>query len=139
MTFCRPTATDKIVPNHTTNLGNFPERNKPTSLCTKLTTLNNAINYEPVYEQLSQLNLSIYTPTNYILASKLSKYIDLDSEHSRRLSQSGREEGIRRLMSINLLKRMESSVNSFKLTVCRIYEQIYDTLKIIENYQPGLK
>ncbi|ABO50764.1 helicase domain protein [Desulforamulus reducens MI-1] len=123
----------------TTEIGNFPERNKPISLRTKLTTLNNAINYEQVYEQLSQLNLSIYTPTNYILASKLSKYIDLDSEHSRRLSQSGREEGIRRLMSINLLKRMESSVNSFKLTVRRIYEQIYDTLKIIENYQPGLE
>ncbi|WP_338013921.1 DEAD/DEAH box helicase [Desulforamulus profundi] len=121
----------------TSEIGKFPERNKPISLRTKLTTLNNAINYEQVYEQLMQLNLSIYTPTNYILASKLSKYIDLDSEHSRRLSQSGREEGIRRLMSINLLKRMESSVHSFKLTVRRIYEQIYDTLKSIENFRPG--
>ena len=84
-----------------------------------------------------QLNLSIYTPTNYILASRLAKYIDLGSEHSKRLSQSGREEGIRRLMSINLLKRMESSVHSFKLTVKRIFEQIYDTLELIDTFQAG--
>lgn len=118
-------------------IGSFPERNKPISLRPKLTTLSNAINYEQIYEQLMQLNLSFYTPSNYILASKLGKYIDQDSEHSKRLSQSGREEGIRRLMSINLLKRMESSVHSFKLTVKRIYDQIYDTLELIDSFQSG--
>ena len=118
-------------------IGNFPERKKPVSLRPKLTSLNNAINYEQIYEQLMLLNLSIYTPTNYILASRLGKYINLDSEHSNRLSQSGREEGIRRLMSINLLKRMESSVHSFKLTVQRIYDQMYETLDIIETFQSG--
>jgi hypothetical protein len=121
----------------TSEIGSFPERNKPVSLRPKLTTLSNAINYEQIYEQLMQLNLSIYTPTNYILASRLAKYIDLGSEHSKRLSQSGREEGIRRLMSINLLKRMESSVHSFKLTVKRIFEQIYDTLELIDTFQAG--
>jgi SNF2 family DNA or RNA helicase len=118
-------------------IGSFPERNKPLSLRPKLTTLDNAINYEQVYQQLMQLNLSIYTPTKYILSSRLDKYIDLDSEHSRHLSQKGREEGIRRLMSINLLKRMESSVHSFKLTVKRIYEQIYYTLGLIERFRSG--
>ena len=118
-------------------IGSFPERNKPLSLRPKLTNLNNAINYEQIYEQLMQLNLSIYTPTNYILPSRLGKYIDMDSEHSRQLSQKGREEGIRRLMSINLLKRMESSVHSFKLTVKRIYEQIHYTLDLIDSFRSG--
>lgn len=121
----------------TSEIGSFPERNKPISLRPKLTTLNNAINYKQIYEHIMQLNLSVYTPTNYILPSKLGKYIDLESEHSRRLSQSGREEGIRRLMSINLLKRMESSVHSFKLTVKRIYDQIYETLGLIDSFQSG--
>lgn len=123
----------------TSDIGSFPERIKPISLRPKLTTLNNALNYEQIYEQLGQLNLSIYTPTNYILSSKLGKYIDLDSENSKRLSQSGREEGIRRLMSINLLKRLESSVHSFKLTVKRIYNQIYDTLELINGFQSGIE
>ncbi|MBU9723640.1 MULTISPECIES: helicase-related protein [Bacillaceae] len=119
----------------TTEIGSFPKRNEPISRRPKLTTLNNAINYEQVYDQLSQLNLSLYTPTNYILPSRLSNYIDLDSEDSNRLSQSGREEGIRRLMSINLLKRMESSVHSFKLTVKRIYNQIIETLNVIKEFR----
>ncbi|CFW96068.1 SNF2-related [Syntrophomonas zehnderi OL-4] len=121
----------------TSEIGSFPERNKPISLRSKLTSLNNAINYEQIYEQLMLLNLSIYTPTNYILASQLGKYIDLALENSNRLSQSGREEGIRRLMSINLLKRMESSVYSFKLTVKRIYDQIYNVLELIDGFQYG--
>jgi SNF2 family DNA or RNA helicase len=121
----------------TSEIGGFPKREKPISLRPKLTALKNAINYEQIYEQLLLLNLSIYTPTNYILASKMSKYIDLDSEHSKQLSQSGREEGIRRLMSINLLKRMESSVHSFQLTVKRVYDQIYDTLDLIDSFPSG--
>ncbi len=121
----------------TSEIGSFPERNRPLSLRPKLTTLENAINYGEIYEQLMLLNLSIYTPSNYILASRLSKYIDLQSEHSQSLSQTGREEGIRRLMSINLLKRLESSVHSFKLTVNRIYDEIYDTLELIDNFITG--
>lgn len=119
----------------TSEIGSFPKRNRPLPLRPKLTTLNNAINYEQVYDQLMQLNLSIYTPTNEILPSKLAKYIDFESEHSNRLSQTGREEGIRRLMSINLLKRMESSVHSFTLTVKRIYDMICETIELIDNYK----
>lgn len=116
-------------------IGSFPRRNKPIALRPKLTTLNDAINYEQIYEQLMLLNMSLYTPTNYILPSRIDKYIDADSVDSARLSQTGREEGIRHLMSINLLKRLESSVYSFKLTVSRIYTQIKETLETIRNYQ----
>lgn len=121
----------------TSDIGSFPQRNKPISLRPKLTNKPNAINYQEVYSQLMALNLAIYTPSSYILASKMSKYIDPNSKLGKSLSQSGREEGIRRLMSINLLKRMESSVHSFKLTVKRIFDLYYDTLEQIANFQPG--
>ena len=45
------------------------------------------------------LNLSIYTPSNYILPSRLEKYNDLDQKKSGGISQKGREKGIRRLMN----------------------------------------
>ncbi|NEZ42604.1 helicase-related protein [Paenibacillus alvei] len=120
----------------TSEIGSFPERNKPISVRPKLTDKVNAINYQEVYLQIAELNLSIYTPSTYILASKLSKYIDPDSEHARTISQTGREQGIRRLMSINLLKRMESSVHSFKLTIQRIHNLYSDTLQQIEAFIP---
>ncbi len=117
-----------------TDIGTFPERLKPVSLRPKLTDLKNAINYKEVYECLSKLQLTIYTPTIYIHASKLHKYLDEEETENFR---KGREIGIQRLMSINLLKRMESSVHSFLLTVRRIYDYLYDTSQAIEAFMSG--
>lgn len=121
----------------TSAIGSFPERKTPISVRPKLTDLTSAINYTEVFEQLNQLNLKIYTPTEYILPSKIAKYIDPNAKQGRNLSQAGRERGIQRLMSINLLKRMESSVHSFRMTVERISNYIFDTVKMIEDYERG--
>ena len=121
----------------TTAIGTFPKRNIPISKRPGLTDLDKAITYNEIFEQLSLLKLCIYTPTDYILPSKIGKYIDAydSDDESGGLTQSGREKGIRRLMSINLMKRMESSVHSFKLTLNRINSLIIDTIKKIEEYE----
>ena len=72
----------------------------------------------------------IYTPSNYILASKVEKY---EAMYGRDMGntffkQSDREYGIMVLMRINLLKRLESSVYAFRLTIGRV-------LELIENYR----
>jgi SNF2 family DNA or RNA helicase len=119
----------------TSEIGKFPDRMKPISLRPQLTDLNSAINYNEIYEQLMLLNLSIYTPSNYIFPSKIDKYIELTHNVGQNLTQAGREEGIRRLMSINLLKRLESSVNSFLLTLQRIKELIDNTIDAINRFE----
>lgn len=119
----------------TTEIGKFPERRKPISLRIQLTDLNSSINYNEIYEQLMCLSLCVYTPSNYIFPSKMQKYIDLTHNKGENLTQTGREEGIRRLMSINLLKRLESSVNSFWLTLKRIKTLIEDTIKSIDTFE----
>ncbi len=81
------------------------------------------------------LTLEIYTPTRYIFPSKLSKYQNLTHNKGINLTQSGREEGIRRLMSVNLLKRLESSVFSFNLTLKRIKDLITGTIDAINNFE----
>lgn len=115
----------------TKDIGTFPTRNKPISLYPKLTDREGAINYKEVYENLSGLKLTIYTPTQFILPSKLSKYLTKEETENFR---KGRETGIQRLMSINLLKRMESSVHSFLLTVERVYRYIFDTAQNINSF-----
>ena len=119
----------------TAEIGKFPERRKPISRRPQLTDLNSAINYNEIYEQLMLLTLCIYTPSNYIFPSKMQKYIDLTHNKGDNLTQTGREEGIRRLMSINLLKRLESSVNSFQLTLKRIKALIESTIKAIDDFE----
>lgn len=119
----------------TKEIGKFPERLKPISLRPNLTDLGNAINYNEIYEQLMQLSLCVYTPSNYIFPSKLQKYKDLTHNKGENLTQTGRERGIQRLMSINLLKRLESSVNSFQLTLTRIKELIGGTIEAINCFE----
>ena len=120
------------------DIGGFPERLPPISLRPHLTDLDSAISYNAIYESLMSLNLAIYTPSNYILPSRRDKY-DVTSPRGRAtLSQQGREEGIRRLMGINLLKRLESSVYAFRLTLDRVRKLIDETLATIERYQGGM-
>ena len=119
----------------TAAIGQFPERLKPISLRPSMTDLSSAINYNQIFELLTQLSLCIYTPSNYIFPSKIAKYIDLTHNKGNMLTQQGREQGIRRLMSINLLKRLESSVYSFHLTLTRILDLITGTIKAIDDFE----
>lgn len=121
---------------NTAEIGKFPTRLKPVSLRPQLTDLSKAISYNEIFEQLMLLNLSIYTPTHYILPSKSDKYAELyeDNTVNVNFTQANREEGIRRLTAINLMKRMESSVYAFELTIKRIKFLIEKTLNTIKTY-----
>ena len=118
-------------------IGHFPTRLPPISKRPPLTDLSDAITYGEIYDLIISLTLSIYTPSNYILPSRMAKYADLNHEGKNSLTQAGREQGIRRLMSINLLKRLESSVHSFRLTLQRIQKLIADTLETINAFDPN--
>lgn len=123
----------------TTDIGKFPNRLKPLSLRPDLTDLKSAINYNEIFEQLMLLNLSIYTPTHFILSSKMDRYAALyeDNKVNVNFTQANREEGIRRLTAINLMKRMESSVFSFNLTLQRIKGLIEETISTIDTFDEG--
>jgi len=123
----------------TTDIGTFPERLKPISLRPPLTLRKDTITYNEIYESLMQLNLSIYTPSNYIFDSRASKYEQQYGDERRSLTQKGREQGIKRLMSVNLLKRLESSVHSFRLTLSRILALILSTIETVEDYSTDSK
>lgn len=122
----------------TTDIGSFPKRLPVKSQRPHLTNLEGAISYNEIFEQINHLNLAIYTPSDFILKSKLEKYQLLNDEGmASGLTMSGRERGLRRLMTFNLLKRLESSVHSFRLTLGRIQEVIRDTLDKIEAVKSG--
>jgi len=112
-------------------IGTFPERLNPITLHPRMTDLKSAINYNDIYAQLMKLNLSVYIPTESIFPSLRDKYA------SASISRFGREIGMRRLMSINLLKRLESSVEAFSLTINRMKSLIERTIADIDAYAAG--
>lgn len=119
----------------TKDIGKFPTRLAPISRRPKLTDLNESITFSDIAEQLNELNLSIYTPSLYIFDSVKDDY-DINMEGSG-ISIDGREKGLRKLMATNLLKRLESSVNSFRLTLGRITDYIEQTLSVIGGNSDG--
>jgi SNF2 family DNA or RNA helicase len=117
----------------TKDIGEFPTRLAPISRRPALTDLNSTINFKDIAETLNELVLAIYTPSLYLFDSVKNNYvIDFDGDG---LSIDGREKGLRKLMATNLLKRLESSVNSFRLTLMRIKDYIEGTIGIINKYE----
>lgn len=115
----------------TKDIGKFPTRLAPISRRPKLTDLSESITFSEIAEQLDNLNLSIYTPSHYIYDSVKEDY-EINMKGSG-ISIMGREKGLRKLMATNLLKRLESSVSSFRLTLKRIQECIDETLETIQK------
>lgn len=114
-------------------IGDFPERLKPRNYYPDLTVSRSDISYKRIYQLLDQLSLTIYQPSSHIYPSKRALY---DKEEGKGLTQLGRETGIKQLMMINLLKRLESSVEAFRYTLVEVVKDYVDkTLQQINAYQ----
>ena len=123
---------------NTADIGEFPERLPPINQRPILSLKANTISYSEIFSNLLDLTLCVYTPSSYIYPSKIDEY---EERYGRDVSkgvffkQSDREQGVRRLMSINLMKRMESSVYSFNQTLSRIIYRIDKTIEHIDLFE----
>jgi ERCC4-related helicase len=123
----------------TKDIGPFPKRLKPISFHSPLTHRTDVINFNEIFNRLIILNMAMYAPFRYILASRLGKYEALyDTEVKgglSRLKQSDREKSLQALMTVNLLKRLESSVEAFRLTLQMLQDKHEKTLVTIEKFK----
>ena len=120
-------------------IGKFPTRLKPISHYCELTDRKDVIDYNEIFNELTRLNLSLYAPFNYILKSRLSFYSNIyDTVVKGGLSslrQADRERSLQTLMRVNLLKRLESSVDAFRLTLSKMLRSIENTIEDINNFE----
>lgn len=123
----------------TTEIGKFPIRRKPLSFRCRLTTRDDVMNFNEIYTQLSMLNLSVYAPISYILPSRLKKYEELYDTSvgggKGTLRQVDRERSLQSLMTTNLLKRLESSIESFRLTLGSLENNHTNMLAKVEAFK----
>ena len=119
-------------------IGKFPNRLKPVTHRADITDLEGFIEISELYNELSRLNMSIYSPFDYILDNKREFYSDIyDTKLSDGVSfkQAHRERSLQTLMRVNLLKRLESSVDSFRITLNKFITGITYTIKKIEEFE----
>lgn len=122
-------------------IGDFPKRLKPKSFYTDIAKNEDTISYKTIYEELMNLTMGVYAPTLYIQPSKLSKYdkiYDIDVAGKPTLKQFNREKALQRLMTINMLKRLESCVDSFRITIQNVKSASVRTISLIEAFEKNL-
>lgn len=122
----------------TKDIGKFPERRKPISLHCPLTQRDDVMGFNDIFKNLSSLKLAVYAPISYILPSRLRHYeelYDTEIEGGNRFRQVDRERSLQALMTINLLKRLESSVEAFRLTLTSLKNNHLNTLEKIEVFE----
>lgn len=122
----------------TSAIGKFPERLKPKAIRSEITDIEGFIGIKDIYDQLTMLNMAIYSPFDYILATKINFYAEkydtkIDGRGS--LKQQTRERSLQVLNRINLLKRLESSVDSFRLTLQKFIDSLENTIQSIEKFE----
>ena len=122
----------------TSDIGAFPQRLPPESVRSPLTDVAGVPTFNDIFEQLSSLTLAIYAPLSYVLPSRLLKYERLyDPQGTGSMANLGhinREHGLQRLMTTNLLKRLESSVHAFRMTLDKLAAALDSTLDTIASH-----
>jgi superfamily II DNA or RNA helicase len=127
-------------------IGKFPTRQKPHNVYADIDLLGKFPALSEINRIIKSLNMSAYAPSAYILPHKRGEYnakydIQLRGGEST-FRQVDREQALTNLMRINLLKRMESSIHSFGLTVEKLLHKVDILLAVIEkkgaDYDPSL-
>ena len=127
----------------TSETGRFPERLKPINVKPDVDLAGEFPSIREINFEIRRLNLAAYAPLRYVLPHKRDAY---DEKYSTKLAsgegffrQVDREESLIQLLRVNALKRMESSVTSFTLTVRRQLDDVEATLARIEEQADELE
>ncbi|MFC1732219.1 helicase-related protein [candidate division KSB1 bacterium] len=103
------------------NIGNFPIREKPTSIFPDIDTKDRFISYDKLNDEISKYKLSLFNPANYVKDEFRAEY---DPQTVLNFSQYNRESFLIGMMKVNFLKRLESSIESFEITMKRTVDKI---------------
>lgn len=126
----------KYYPEVIEELGGFPERLKPISVFSHIDLEDNFLEYDEINDQISDYQLSLFNPSNYVLDEYKSLYeVEVIQKN---FTQSNRENYLIGMMKVNFLKRLESSVYSFKITLERTIDKIKKLetkIKMFDQYQ----
>ncbi len=113
----------------------FPKRLKPHSVYPGIDLDTKFPNYESLNQQILKYKLSVFTPSSYVKTESQTKYEVLAGKQISAFTQAGRENVLIGMMKVNYLKRLESSVKSFEISINRTLEKITTLEEKIAQFQ----
>lgn len=107
-------------------LGGFPERKRPIAIYPEIDAAGLFMSYDRLNDEISNYRLSLFNPTRYVKPEFREKYEQAGrrDQKTRYFNQGLREQSLIGMMKVNFLKRLESSVASFAVTLKRTVEKI---------------
>jgi len=122
--------------------GKFPDRLKPKNIKTDVDLENTYNSIKETNDSIRKLTLGSYAPLRYILPGRQKaydeKYSIMVRDGKSVFKQADREESLIHLMRVNVLKRMESSVHSFRLTLSRLLNDVDGLITRIEAHDDSI-
>ncbi|MDP3451505.1 MAG: helicase-related protein [Bacteroidales bacterium] len=118
------------------DVGKFPERLRPINIKTDIDSRKLFPSLKEINTSIRKLNLANFSPMQYVLAEKREEYeakYDYQLKSGSVFKQIDREKSLIHLMRVNYLKRMESSINSFSISIKGLLKQVNDNLEKIAN------
>ena len=132
----------------TSEIGAFPERLPPKSIHSQLTDLESVPDFNDMFTALSSLTLAVYAPLHYVFPSRMEKYEILYGNGGggqnamggalSNLGAASRERGIQKLMTINLLKRLESSIEAFRITLTKLATSVETAMQAVNDHATAI-
>lgn len=127
----------------TSETGRFPDRLPPINIKADVDLAGEFRAIRDINQEIRRLTLASYAPLRYVLPHKQAAY---DAKYSTQVRggegffrQADREESLIHLLRVNVLKRMESCVSAFTLTVQRQLKDVENTLARIESHAEALE
>ncbi|MDF7824089.1 helicase-related protein [Pontiellaceae bacterium B12227] len=115
-------------------IGKFPERLPPIAMYPEIDLKKRFPTYDDLNEDISQYQLSIFNPSKYLPDEHKDKYIKPGEQKTLFESQSAREKSLIGMMKVNYLKRLESSIEAFELSIDRTIKKIEDLIEKIKHF-----
>jgi SNF2 family DNA or RNA helicase len=113
-------------------LGGFPKREKPISIYPEIDLRGRFLSYDKLNDEITDYKLSLFNPSKYVLDQFKPEY---ENKGASPFSQVDREHFLIGMMKVNFLKRLESSVKSFEITMARTIAKIEELERKIRNFQ----
>lgn len=121
-------------------IGAFPERLKPISIYPDIDAKGRFPSYDKLNKQIQDYKLSVFNPSAYVQDEFKDKYTALAGKEVLNFTQEKREHFLIGMMKINFLKRLESSIESFEISMDRTIQKIERLESKINNFiNSGIK
>ena len=120
-------------------IGAFPVRLKPHSIYPLIDLKKRFFTYDSLNTKILKYKLSVFNPSAYVKPESVSKYEEITASGVKAFKQNQRESSLIGMMKVNYLKRLESSIESFEISIDRTIQKIESLLGKIENYQKTRK